>query len=146
MSPPPCLPWRRMFPNPWMLRCFTPTPSSIWAMIIWLGLGRIKRRPAKDSPEVKAERRQFLQHNPPVRGKDRTEPNGTPHEAAICLWTPSKKKKTSQDSLSFDSIPNQVKSVIFLPPHPPNWRLQSPIISQMRWAASPWRGRPHCLR
>lgn len=32
------------------------TPTSVWAVIIWLGLCHIKPRPAKDSPEEKAER------------------------------------------------------------------------------------------
>lgn len=87
---PPCFPWRQLFLNPWMLRCSFHTHSFCLGFI-WLGLGRIKRRPAIDSPEVKAERRQFLQHHPPVWGKDSTKPNGTPQEAAISLWTPFKK-------------------------------------------------------
>lgn len=83
--PPPRLLWRQLFPNPWMLR-WRLSHSSVWAMITWLGLGRIKRRPAKDSPEVKAEGRQSAAP-PTCASKDRTEPNGTPQEAAIC-WIP----------------------------------------------------------
>lgn len=74
------------------VKAFTPTHSSVWAMIIWLWLGCIKHRPAKDSPEVKAEGRQSAAP-PTCASKDRTEPNGTPQEAAICLWIPFQKKK-----------------------------------------------------
>lgn len=99
------------------MKAFTPTHSSVWAMIIWLWLGCIKRRPAKDSPEVKAEGRQSAAP-PTCASKDRTEPNGTPQEAAICLWIPFQKKK-KKITRFFDSIPNWVKSVLvfFLPPH-----------------------------
>lgn len=66
------------------VKAFTPTHSSVWAMIIWLGLGSIERRAAKDSPEVKAEGKQSAAP-PTCASKDRTEPNSTPQETAICL-------------------------------------------------------------
>lgn len=100
---PPHLLWSQLFQKPWMLRLRHSHPPILLSMTIWLGLGPIKRRPAKDSPEVKAEGRQSAAP-PTCASKDRTEPNGTPQEAAICLWIPfqkkKKKRKTSQDSLN----------------------------------------------
>lgn len=67
------------------------TPTSVWAVIIWLW--HVKPWPAKDGSEERDRKRELHPH-PPVWSTDRVEENGTPLDAAICLWTPFKKNIT----------------------------------------------------
>lgn len=96
------------------------TATPVWAVIIWLGLCRIKPRPAKIPRRRK--RMRDLHHHPPVQGRDRMEANGSTLDAAICSRTPPWKNNITGRVFFFpfiiccDSTPNWEKCDFFFFP------------------------------